>query len=360
MREWCCFLAYSSNINDGCDSVRGVKAFDYIGFALNILIVRVSSLGDVVHNMPMVADILRHYPDAKIDWVVEEGYASLVRLNRGVRHVIPFALRRWRKSLFAPQTRAEIAAFYRSLRRESYDFVFDTQGLLKTGVVMRMARLHPGGKRFGLANGTEGSGYEGVSRIFHTDSVAVGRFTHAVARARLVTAAAFGYMVDSPADFDLQAPELPSQPSWLPSIPYAVFFHATARAAKQWAPAHWIQLAHSLEQRGLPILLPWGNAEEKRAADALAENIPNAQVLPKLSMMDAVVLAQRAALVVGVDTGLTHIAAAFERPTIELYCDSPRWKTEGNWSPNIINLGDSGTPPAVAEVEAAVTQLLGA
>ncbi|NMM36569.1 MAG: lipopolysaccharide heptosyltransferase I [Glaciimonas sp.] len=327
---------------------------------MNILIVRVSSLGDVVHNMPMVADILRHYPNAKIDWVVEEGYASLVRLNRGVRNVIPFALRRWRKSLFAAQTRAEIAAFYRILRRESYDFVFDTQGLLKTGVVMRIARLNSGGKRFGLANGTEGSGYEGISRIFHTDSVAVGRFTHAVKRSRLVAAAAFGTSVDSPADFYLQAPQLPSQSIWLPPIPYAVFFHATARAAKQWAPANWIQLAHSVEPRGLPILLPWGSANEKRAADTLAENIPTAQVLPKLAMMEAVVLAQRAALVVGVDTGLTHIAAAFERPTIELYCDSPRWKTEGNWSPNIINLGDRGAPPTVAEVEAAVTQLLGA
>lgn len=325
---------------------------------LSILIVRVSSLGDVVHNMPMVADILRHYPDAKIDWVVEEGYASLVRLNHGVRNVIPFALRRWRKSLLAKQTRAEIAAFCNTLRSESYDIVFDTQGLLKTGVVMRIARLKPGGQRFGLANGTEGSGYEGISRLFHSTSVPVGRFTHAVMRARLVAAAAFGYAVDSPADFALQAPTL--QPDWLPSVPYAVFFHATARAAKQWAPAHWIRLAHGLEQRGLPILLPWGSAEEKRAADTLAEKIPNAQVLPKLPLMEAVALAQRAALVVGVDTGLTHIAAAFERPTIELYCDSPRWKTEGNWSPNIINLGDRGAPPAVVEVEAAVMQLLGA
>ncbi|WP_025918229.1 lipopolysaccharide heptosyltransferase I [Herminiimonas sp. CN] len=325
---------------------------------MNILIVRVSSLGDVVHNMPMVADILHRYPDAQIDWVVEEGYASLVRLNRGVRNVIPFALRRWRKSLLAAQTRAEMAAFYRALRSESYDLVFDTQGLLKTGVVMRMARLNPGGKRFGLANGTEGSGYEGISRIFHTDSVPVGRFTHAVARARLVVAAAFGTAVDSPADFALQAPAL--QPNWLPSIPYAVFFHATARASKQWAPAHWIRLARTLEQRGLPILLPWGSAAEKRAAENLAENIPNAQVLPRLPLMEAVVLAQRAALVVGVDTGLTHIAAAFERPTVELYCDSPRWKTEGNWSPHIINLGDLGAPPAVVEVEAAVIELLGA
>lgn len=307
--------------------------------------------------MPMVADILRRYPDAKIDWVVEEAYVSLVRLNRGVRNVIPFALRRWRKTLSSAQTRAEIGSFYHALRRQAYDLVFDTQGLFKTGLVMRMARLTPGGKRIGLANGTEGSGYEGISRLFHTQSVPVGHRTHAVARARLVAAAAFDYAVDSPADFDMQAPQ--GDPDWLPATPYAVFFHGTARAAKQWAPAHWVALAQLLAARGLPVLLPWGSAEEQIAAQQLAAQMPNARVLPKLPMMDAVLLAQRAALAVGVDTGLTHIAAAFNRPTIELYCDSPRWKTEGNWSPNIINLGDLGEAPAVAQVAAALATLLG-
>jgi heptosyltransferase I len=328
---------------------------------LKILIVRVSSLGDVVHNMPMVADILRHCPDAEIDWVVEEAYVSLVRFNRGVRNIIPFALRRWRKSLLSAPTRAEIRVFVQTLRREAYDYVFDTQGLLKTGVVMGLARLAPGGKKIGLANATEESGYEGVSRIFHTMSVPVDRRTHAVMRARLVTAAAMGYTIDSPVDFNLQTPEsLPATSSvWLPIEPYAVFFHATSLAAKQWMPASWVQLAATLAVRGLPVLLPWGSESELQAAQQLAAQMPNARVLPKLSMMDAVTLAQRAALVVGVDTGLTHIAAAFNRPTIELYCNTPRWKFEADWSPKIINLGDTGSPPSVAEVEVAVATLLG-
>lgn len=334
---------------------------------MKILIVRVSSLGDVVHNMPMVADILRHFPEAQIDWVVEEGYASLVRLNSGVRNVIPFALRRWRKSLTSLATRTEIADFYQLLRRTEYDLVFDTQGLFKTGLVMRMARLAPGGKRVGLGNATEGSGYESVSRIFHTMSVPVAVRSHAVMRARLVAAAALGYVVEGPADFNLRAPDLspsslPDSASiaprpWLPSQPYAVFFHGTARDEKQWPIANWIQLAQRLAERPLPVLLPWGNAVEKMAAERLATQIPDGRVLPKLSTIDAVILAQRAALVVGVDTGLTHIAAAYHRPTVELYCDSPRWKTEGNWSPNIINLGDEGTPPSVTEVLAAVATL---
>lgn len=325
---------------------------------MNILIVRVSSLGDVVHNMPMVADIHRRYPDANIDWMVEEAYADLVRLNAGVRRVIPVALRRWRKSLLSPATRAEIKSFRNTLRSEAYDAVFDTQGLFKTGLLMRMARLAPGGKRIGMANSTEGSGYEGISRIFHTVSVPVERRLHAVTRARTVAAKAMGYAVEGAARFDLQPPA--TAPAWLPDEPYAVFFHGTARASKQWPRENWIRLSESISSRGMTILLPWGNEEERKAAEYLASRMRNARVLPKLPLMEAVTLAQRAGLAIGVDTGLTHIAAAFERPTVELYCDSPRWKTEGNWSDKVVNLGDEGHPPSVEEAEAAVATLLNA
>lgn len=327
---------------------------------MKILIVKVSSLGDVVHNMPMVADIRRHVPDAQIDWVVEEGYVDLVRLNTGVNQVIPFGLRRWRHHLGKRATLAEMRAFARDLRRESYDLILETQGLLKTGLVMRLARLAPGGKRYGLANGTEGSGYEGASRMFHSVSVPVGERTHAVLRSRLVAAAALGYEVGGPADFMLRAPEMqPGQPDWLPRAPYAVFFHGTARASKQWAQANWVRAAHALAARDLQVLLPWGSEAELHTAQALAQQMRNATVLPRLSMMEAVLLAQRAEIVVGVDTGLTHIAAAYGNRTIELYADSPRWKTEGDWSDRIVNLGDQGSPPSVAEVEEALVRLLG-
>ena len=323
---------------------------------MKILLVRVSSLGDVLHNLPMVADILRRHPGATIDWVVEEGYVSLVRLNPHVRKVLPWALRRWRKGLGKRETRAEIKAFFRSLREEEYDYVFDTQGLLKTGVIMGAARVRRGGKKIGLANGSEGSGYEGISRIFHTDSIPLDPRTHAVARGRMVAGAALGYAVDSAPDFGLPAPQAALRPAFLPPQDYAVFFHGTARAAKKWADANWIALGHALAP--MPVLLPWGSAQELEDAQALAARIPNAQVLPKLSMMDAVALAQHAALAVGVDTGLTHIAAAFLRPTVEIYCDSPKWKTEGNWSERIVNLGDLGDPPSSHDVIAAARRLL--
>lgn len=323
---------------------------------MNILLVRVSSLGDVLHNLPIVADIHRHFPDARVDWVVEEGYVSLVKLNPHVRKVIPFALRRWRKGLGKASVRAELSGFFRDLRAEQYDYVFDTQGLIKTGIVMACARTRPGGQKVGLANGTEDSGYEGISRIFHSRSIPVDPRTHAVARGRQVVAAALGYAVDTPPDFGLPAPEGSARPAWMPSEDYAVFFHGTARDAKKWPTAHWIALGQALAP--MTILLPWGSPREKEEADRLAQALPHARVLPKLSMMDAVELARHAALAVGVDTGLTHIAAAFVRPTVEIYADSPRWKTEGNWSPRIVNLGDTGAPPAVAEVAAAARRLL--
>jgi heptosyltransferase-1 len=323
---------------------------------LKILLVRVSSLGDVLHNLPMVADILRHHPDARIDWVVEEGYVSLVRLNPHVRKVIPFALRRWKKGLREKAVRAEVRAFFRDLRAEQYDYVFDTQGLIKTGLVMAAARVRAGGQKIGMANGTEDSGYEGASRIFHGRSIPVALRTHAVERGRQVAASAMGYAIDSPPDFGLPPPDPAGRPQWMPTDDYAVFFHGTARDAKKWAPANWIALGQALAP--LSILLPWGSPKEKEEAERLAAALPNARVLPKLSMMDAVELARHAALAVGVDTGLTHIAAAFVRPTVEIYCDSPRWKTEGNWSPRIVNLGDTGSPPSVDAVVAAARGLL--
>ncbi|WMW79261.1 lipopolysaccharide heptosyltransferase I [Undibacterium cyanobacteriorum] len=324
---------------------------------MKILLIRVSSLGDVLHNMPVIDDIKAHYPDAEIDWVVEEAYVNLVKLQPKVRKVIPYAQRRWRKSLGKQETRAEIKHFYRSLREEAYDLILETQGLLKTGIIMGMARKSPTGKKVGLANGTEGSGYEALSRIFHDQSVATDKRCHAVQRGRIVAAAALGYELKTPASFGLQKQDL--TPAWMPQGPYVVFFHATAGESKKWARNNWIKTARDLQVTGLPILLPWGNDAEKQEAEAMAAQMSNATVLPKLSMQEATVLAQRAALVIGVDTGLVHIAAAYETPTIELYCDSPRWKTEGNWSPKIINLGDKGMPPSVAEVEIAFEKLLG-
>ncbi len=195
-----------------------------------------------------------------------------------------------------------------------------------------------------------------LSRIFHTDSLPVDKHTHAVLRGRLVAAHAGGYQVDTPADFGLR--KFDGKPDCIPDTRYAVFFHGTAGASKKWPRAHWASIAETLAQQGLPVLLPWGSAAELQEAEQMAAQMPNATLLPKLSMQEAITLAQRATLAIGVDTGLTHIAAAYETPTIEIYCDSPRWKTEGNWSDKIINVGDQGRPGTVEEVQNAIRTLL--
>jgi heptosyltransferase-1 len=251
-------------------------------------------------------------------------------------------------------TRAEIAGFYRQLRHDAYDLILDTQGLLKTGLIMGMARKTPNGKKsvWRMAPRVQATkafrGYFMISAYRSTN-------THAVLRGRLVAAAAAGYVVNTPASFGLRVPA--GDTSWKPATPYVVFFHGTAGAAKKWARDNWIAIAAYLRQYDLPILLPWGSPAEKAEAVAMAAAMPNATVLPALSMQEATILAQSAALAIGVDTGLTHIAAAYETPTIEIYCASPKWKTEGNWSPKIINLGDNGVPPGVAEVEQATAAI---
>ena len=326
---------------------------------MKILLIRISSLGDVLHNMPIVSDLLDQFPNAEIDWVVEEAYVNVVRLQSQVRHVFPVALRRWRKHLLSAKTRAEMRQFYQQLRAEEYDLVLETQGLFKTGMLMGMARCTSSGKKVGLANGTEDSGYEGISRIFHDISVPVAKRTHAVERGRLVAASAGKYGLSTPPNFGLASVAVTNhhEYSWMPDEKYAVFFHGTAGQKKRWPRQNWIAIASALAAHQLQVLLPWGNPTEHAEAQAMASHMPNAHVLPALSMQEAIVLAQQASLVVGVDTGLTHIAAAFERPTIEIYCASPRWKTEGNWSEKIINLGDDDAPASVREVRTSIEQL---
>jgi heptosyltransferase-1 len=323
---------------------------------VRILIVRVSSLGDIVHTFPMVSDIVKHCPNAKIDWLVEEAYVDLVRLHPGVGRIIPVALRRWRKQLFQAKTYREMRDFYHALRQENYDVILDPQGLIKTGFLMYLAKTALKGKRVGLANATLGSGYEGVSRIFHTMSVSVDVYTPAVERSRRVAGAALSYVFSDQICFALKAPSLLLE--FLPKEPYAVFFFATARLSKQWRDDSWVELAKMLHQKGMVVLLPWGSEKEKVQAYQLKAKIPNASVLPKLSMLEAIVVAQRASLVVGVDTGLMHVAAAFSRPTVALYCDSPRWKTQATWSTWVLNLGDEGNPPTLEEVSEAVLNVL--
>ncbi|WP_114651856.1 lipopolysaccharide heptosyltransferase I [Polynucleobacter necessarius] len=334
-----------------------------------ILLVKLSSLGDVLHNLPIVWDLRARLPEAQIDWVVEEGYVHLLEplLSkdgfRGIDRIIPFGLRRWKKNLFKLVTWKEFFAFRKTLQSTTYDVLIETQGLLKSAIVCSLAKKSSTAVIAGLANATEFSGYEPLSRSFYNQSVQVPKQCHAVDRSRWVMCSVLDWSLIERGD----APQFyPAQ--WVSSIskssveglhaPYVLCFHSTAREAKRWSNDNWITLGKDLSARGYQVVFPWGSPSEKEISELLAAQIPNALVPPAFSIEDAFSVIAGAALTVGVDTGLTHLAAVLEKPTVEIYCDSPRWKTEGYWSDRICNVGDIQNPPSVQEVLNAFLKLL--
>ncbi|MGS0621387.1 lipopolysaccharide heptosyltransferase I [Ralstonia sp. VS2407] len=321
---------------------------------MRVLIVKVSSLGDVVHCTPVVADILRAHPDAEIDWVVEEGFAGIVRIVRGVRGVIPFALRRWRKSLGSGRTWGEMAAFRRALRANTYDAVLDTQGLIKTALIAVQAKLTPNGFVAGLGNRSEGAGYEPAAKLFYQRKIEMEPRVHVVERSRRMVAEALGYALTDTIDFGLQPPaELPFK---LPR-PYVALVHATSRADKGWPQAAWVEVARELLARDYAVALPWGSETERRTSESIREAIVAAVpgsvgrvvIPPRMSLPDVTAFLDQATAVVGVDTGLVHIAAALCKPTVALYNFTTSWRTGGYWTPNVHDLGSAEAHPTSAQ-----------
>lgn len=342
-----------------------------MGLPMNILLVKLSSLGDVLHNLPVVWDLRQRYPDARIDWVVEEGYAALLEPMRqldqdaGIDRIIAFGLRRWRRDLRAghwAQVRAEFGSFRAALRARTYDLIVETQGLIKSAVVTRLAHRSAGAPIAGLANRTEYSGYEPMARWCYNMLVEVPGRCHAVDRSRLVAAAAARVTLPAreaspPRFYPLRFMQsLQPMAGWPDD--YVLCFHSTARAAKRWSMENWIELGRALRERGMTPVFPWGSDAERDISVRLAAAVAGAEVPAAFSIQQAYSIVAGARLVIGVDTGLTHLAAILGRPTIELYCDSPRWKTEGYWSDRIRNLGDRGAPPALGKVAEAMDVLL--
>jgi heptosyltransferase-1 len=335
----------------------------------HILLVKLSSLGDVLHNLPIVWDLRARLPNAQIDWVVEEGYVHLLTplLSRhgfrGIDRIIPFGLRRWKKNLFKLDTWKQFFAFRAQLQAVRYDYVIETQGLLKSALVCVLANKSQGAVVAGLANATQYSGYEPIARWFYNHSVQVPIDCHAVDRSRWVMCSALDWPLIGRATLPAFYSESFSQSFIEKSIvglkkPYVLCFHSTAREAKRWSNSHWIVLGKELSSRGYQVVFPWGNAAEKVLSQELSNQIPNALVPPSFSIEEAFSVIAGSALTIGVDTGLTHLAAVLGKPTVEIYCDSPRWKTEGYWAKNICNVGDIGAPPSASEVVDASLSLL--
>ena len=277
---------------------------------MRILIVKTSSLGDVIHNLPVISDIRRHFPQAQIDWCVEESFSAIPRLHPGVGRVIPVAVRRWRKKLLQAATWREMAEFRRQLASETYDTIIDTQGLLKSALIASRAK----GPRLGYAADAarEPAAARWYNRHFH-----VSRDLHAVIRNRRLVAAALGYQIEGEPDYGIETP--PASFSWLPHRPYAVFLTATSRDDKLWPEANWLALGRSLNSQGFSAVLPGGSALERERAARLAAAIPGALAAPPMSIPELASLLSGARAAVGVDTGLTHLAVALKTPTVAIY-----------------------------------------
>ncbi|MBI5791419.1 MAG: lipopolysaccharide heptosyltransferase I [Rhodocyclales bacterium] len=313
---------------------------------MRILLIKTSSLGDVVHNLPVVTDLRANFPDAAIDWVLEEAYTDIVELHPGVRRAIPVALRRWRKSLLDGNTWHELRAFRASLQMETYDRVIDTQGLLKSALIARMAR----GRRCGYA---ASSAREPLAARFYDACFQVPRNLHAVERNRQLTALAAGYAVAPAPAYGIAVPPAPTLDG-----PYAVLLTATSRDDKLWPEASWIALGHALHGKGLASLLPSGSGAERERAKRLAQAIPDAVALPPMGLRDLAGQLAVARIVVGVDTGLVHLAAALGRPTLALFAASDPTLTGVLAATPAINLGSRGQPPSVDAVLAAAMPLI--
>lgn len=301
---------------------------------MNILIVKLSSLGDVVHTMPAVQDIRRALPQAQIDWVVERSFAPLVQRCAGVRRVVPCELRRWRKAPFAATTRGGWAAFKLELQREAYDAVIDLQGLTKSALVAWLARLAPGGRRYALANQTDGSGYEAPTRWVAHQAIRIEPHVHAVLRSRQLCARALGYALSEEEFFGLRpdAPQSKNAPEnrangTSTARPCVALVHGSSRADKQWPAAHWLELAQRLDAAGYDVALLHGTDDEQRRSEALARAMSHAVVWPRLALDALTDALAGCAGVIGVDSGLSHIAVALDLPHVQVYNFDTAWRT---------------------------------
>jgi heptosyltransferase-1 len=312
--------------------------------APRILIVKLSSLGDVVHAMAAVQDIRRAMPQAQIDWVVERAFAPLVARCEGVQRTIPCELRQWRKHPFASSTRKAWSAFKAELQAQAYDAVMDLQGLTKSALVVWLAQTRVGGLRYGLAHATEGSSFEAPARWVADRAIAMEPHVHAVQRSRVLCAQALGYDLQGEAQFglcpgNLAVPQPQARVGHLLAHPGAsinpfaprkavvALVHGTSRQDKEWPLAHWIALGQRLNASGFCVALAHGNAAEKTTSEQIAAELEDAWVWPTMPLDALVDTMAHCAGVIGVDSGLSHIAVALDLPHVQIYNFDTAWRT---------------------------------
>ena len=279
---------------------------------MRVLIVKTSSMGDVLHTLPALTDAQQAIPGIQFDWVVEEGFAQIPSWHAAVDRVIPVAIRRWRKAWFSAPIKAERKAFRDAVRLQQYDAIIDAQGLVKSAaLVTRLAR--------GVKHGMDWSTTrEPLASLFYNRKHHIAKQQHAVERTRELFAKSLGYAKpQSQGDYAIAQHFMNDRKA--DAGQYAVFLHATTRDDKHWPEANWRELIGLLNNTGIRIKLPWGAPHEEERAKRLAEGFPYVDVLPRMSLEEVARILAGAKFVVSVDTGLSHLTAALDRPNITLY-----------------------------------------
>ena len=309
-----------------------------------ILFIKTSSLGDVVHHMPAVTDARRQWPDARLTWVVEEAFAPLAQLHPAIDEVIAVSTRRWRSRLLRPATWNEISAFKTRLRSVNAKKVIDTQGLIRSALIAKAAN----GERHGY---DASSIREPLASRFYDVTHTVARDQHAVARNRLLTGLSLGYSPDATIDYGLVKPATDG------GVPYAVLLHGTSRAAKEWREVDWIGTGKWLRGQGLDVVLPWGSEAERLRCVRLAAAIPGSRILERQSLDVTAKVIANAALVIGLDTGLLHLAAAYSVPLIAVFLATDPGLTGPVGNGAITVVGGKGAYPSFERVIEAAQKL---
>lgn len=276
---------------------------------MKVLVIKTSSLGDVIHTLPALTDAAKAIENISFDWVVEDTFQDIPRLHPSVDRVIPVSIRRWRKNPWA--ARAEIRASIKSIQQQHYDLVIDAQGLIKSAFLTRLAH----GKRCGLS---KASCREPLAALAYQQTVDVAKGQHAIVRVRQLFAQLLGYsVVEDELSYGLDKTNV-KRPVGLDK-PYLVFLHGTTWESKHWPEAYWKELVLLAVGGGFNVYIPWGNEEEKQRADMLCQASSSAHVLPRSSIQDLTAVLMHAQGVVGVDSGLAHLAAACGTPSVSLY-----------------------------------------
>ncbi|GFM72225.1 ADP-heptose--LPS heptosyltransferase [Pseudomonas cichorii] len=277
---------------------------------MRVLLIKTSSLGDVIHALPALTDAAQAVPGIQFDWVVEEGFAEIPTWHPAVDKVIPVAIRRWRKNLWQTFKTGEWQSFKQRLRETHYDVVIDAQGLFKSAWLTRYVNAP-------VAGLDKHSAREPIASRFYDRPYPVARGQHAVERLRQLFAQALGYPL--PAGLGNYGLKRLSALDETLQAPFVLFLHGTTWATKHWPEEYWRQLAQLMATRGLQVRLPWGNPAEKARAERIAEGLEHAQVLPKLNLAGVARVLASAQACVAVDTGIGHLAAALDVPTISLF-----------------------------------------